>query len=1017
MARKTIKQRISLDGGKEIEGQLKQLGEVGEKAFDKIRKAAAQADFAKFGKSLDAFSQSLQTVGKRLALAFAGATTVATAAAAGVASLAKSGADAADAAGRAAQAAGLQIDAYGRLAFAASQANVSSEEFGAAMSRLNRAIGEAAAGGKGAGEKFAALGVSIKDAQGRLRPTEAIVHDLANAFSRMPNGAKKSAAAIDLFGKSGAQLLPFLNEGRQGLIDLGAQAERLGIVFTAEQAKIADAMGDTLDEVTSAAQGIGNQIGLLFAPTITAAAARLRDVLIENREAILGFARNLADTALPVIEDFISALAGDDEAVRNVWILEWRDAAVDFGKSVKAAFTDIVIPALSAFKKVLDTAAEGMRIFTGIDIGGTGLAITLALGQATGAFTLLYNAIRLVISGLQLFRGHPVIAALSLIGAGAAYLYETQSNAAIAANRHKEAMDALDEAIARVKAGVPGAAAEFNKLAQEHIKAAQAAIENARAQVEVQKQALAAAKQSADLSAVGDLEKRLGTDIDNSQRRLDEFQQQLKARENDLLQLQQKIASASGEAVKAAAEPARATGAAVAEATQKVEELGKTITVHSSDGGKLIQQTFTLVDGVARAAEQSKTELDGLKGSAEAAGQAVNDVATGIVSVPDALKGKASPAQALTEGLDEARQQVTTTLSETKAAAEETKLGVDALGESWKASGQAAASAFAGAPEQTRTAVDGVIAEVSRVQPAVQSALAGGVKQGEEEGAAVSGIADTLAQPFEQARDRIAAAMAAVTPSVAVALTTVQTSAAEMGVALGDQLVGPFEAAATRIAQILERMTGVVRSQFEATLSTVRSMTTQLQSAVATLEQLAARAEAAAARARAAQSNASAGGLADGGLAQRFAGGGQARHFDRGGGVSGAGTSTSDSILSWLSDGEFVLRAAAVKKYGLDLLYALNGMRLPKDFLKGFADGGAINLSGVVSRLTDGMRMPRLVPAFADGGAVAASGGRPVNLTFEGQTYQMIAPEDVADRLAKHQARQGLRKAGKRPRR
>jgi hypothetical protein len=36
-------------------------------------------------------------------------------------------------------------------------------------------------------------------------------------------------------------------------------------------------------------------------------------------------------------------------------------------------------------------------------------------------------------------------------------------------------------------------------------------------------------------------------------------------------------------------------------------------------------------------------------------------------------------------------------------------------------------------------------------------------------------------------------------------------------------------------------------------------------------------------------------------------------------------------------------------------------------------------------------------------------------LNFDGQSYQMIAPEDVADRLAKHQGRQGLRKADKKP--
>lgn len=55
--------------------------------------------------------------------------------------------------------------------------------------------------------------------------------------------------------------------------------------------------------------------------------------------------------------------------------------------------------------------------------------------------------------------------------------------------------------------------------------------------------------------------------------------------------------------------------------------------------------------------------------------------------------------------------------------------------------------------------------------------------------------------------------------------------------------------------------------------------------------------------------------------------------------VSGPGTGRSDSIFSWLANGEFVLKAAAVSKYGLDHLYALNSMSYqpPPMYL---ADGG-----------------------------------------------------------------------------
>jgi len=44
-----------------------------------------------------------------------------------------------------------------------------------------------------------------------------------------------------------------------------------------------------------------------------------------------------------------------------------------------------------------------------------------------------------------------------------------------------------------------------------------------------------------------------------------------------------------------------------------------------------------------------------------------------------------------------------------------------------------------------------------------------------------------------------------------------------------------------------------------------------------------------------------------------------------GGPVSGPGTATSDSIPAMLSDGEFVMRAAAVNKYGKGFMHALNG--------------------------------------------------------------------------------------------
>ncbi|WP_268797516.1 phage tail tape measure protein [Pseudomonas huanghezhanensis] len=60
--------------------------------------------------------------------------------------------------------------------------------------------------------------------------------------------------------------------------------------------------------------------------------------------------------------------------------------------------------------------------------------------------------------------------------------------------------------------------------------------------------------------------------------------------------------------------------------------------------------------------------------------------------------------------------------------------------------------------------------------------------------------------------------------------------------------------------------------------------------------------------------------------------------FARGDMVRGPGTGTSDSILARVSNGEFIMRAAAVRHYGPDLLRSINERRLP-----GFSSGGEVS--------------------------------------------------------------------------
>lgn len=131
--------------------------------------------------------------------------------------------------------------------------------------------------------------------------------------------------------------------------------------------------------------------------------------------------------------------------------------------------------------------------------------------------------------------------------------------------------------------------------------------------------------------------------------------------------------------------------------------------------------------------------------------------------------------------------------------------------------------------------------------------------------------------------------------------------------------------------------------------------------------------------------------------------------FSGGGAVHGPGTSTSDSIPARLSAGEFVMQARAVRRYGLRFMAMINrGALSLRDFgrgLPGFAAGGLV---------------PRMAPAIAGGGSFGGGGRsgaglRPVNVSFEGQSYPMLAEDDVAEAMVRHATRSAARSAGAAP--
>lgn len=198
----------------------------------------------------------------------------------GIGALVKKSIDAADEMDKLAQKTGLSIEAVSQLQYAAKLSGV--EDLGASLTKFNKSVGDAAQGAKAQAAAFTELGVSIRNADGTLKDTETLFNDTAEAISQLPDGIRKTQLAIDLFGKSGAQLIPFLNEGKAGLAAMRKEADDLGLTLDERTGKAADGFNDNLDRLQAVVGGVGIRLASDLAPELERVTGLLVDTAKES---------------------------------------------------------------------------------------------------------------------------------------------------------------------------------------------------------------------------------------------------------------------------------------------------------------------------------------------------------------------------------------------------------------------------------------------------------------------------------------------------------------------------------------------------------------------------------------------------------------------------------------------------------------------------------------------------------------------------------------------------------------
>lgn len=168
---------------------------------------------------------------------------------------------------------GLTVEQLSELDYAAKTSGSSIEDITTAMGKLSVKATDAATGSKSAKIAFEALGISVTDGNGKLKTQLQLFEEVADALNQISDPTLKSAMAIEMFGKSGASLIPVINDMREAR----KEARELGIVMGSDFAKSADQFNDNLTKMSALAKGLAKSILSDLIPAVN----RLMETMID----------------------------------------------------------------------------------------------------------------------------------------------------------------------------------------------------------------------------------------------------------------------------------------------------------------------------------------------------------------------------------------------------------------------------------------------------------------------------------------------------------------------------------------------------------------------------------------------------------------------------------------------------------------------------------------------------------------------------------------------------------------
>jgi hypothetical protein len=988
--RKILSVKFVAEGIDTVQRQINDLGSAGVNAAQRISSAFARSGIGaalatqlnalklkfadvisagqKFGASwagvqqkLNAFTSSISSAITRI-LKFKAALGLATA---GVIALFKSFGSNAERITQTSSALGVTTDQYQRLAAAARDVGVEQDALDRILAKFTVGVEKAGDEADKASNKNKKLAGSIEqvavkaqDGSTKIVTIRRGIQDASDATDKF-NGitqtgvegmlayAKSVAAAgstteqlakvaNDFGQKQALQVLTFMRNLTFQFDDAARAAAGLIQPLSDVELALGLDLDTSFDNLATNLLIIRDRLLAVFSPAMTKAINYFTHLIKDNEQLLITWATELNTYVLQIVDDFINAMAGANDKVKNKWIIDLIEGSREFGKALKYVFFTVVPEAFKTLRRYAQTAADQINKFFGTDFTGDSLLIAIGLGYISGAFGILTTGLILAIgtiglaarslvllsksidlvflalrpvafllgylgAALATLIGAPAWVGIAIVGAliiagGLIYAYWDDIKVYAAAT-WDAIVDIAGKAIASITAKFGSISTEWSAM-WEKVKSG----DWSGLYKEIEKQTV-------------DFWTKF---IADTKRDVELINQALAYIGIDLPAVWEHISNGASAIWDDIVAGATDLGARLEPAWQDVKDGASKLWTGVEATAKSIWDNVAriisaaaggIADAVSAVWTAASEAISGATGSVLDTATSILDSINQALTAAGDVQGAIDLAASLVKPFSDAKDQITQVWTDLKPI-------LEAKGAELVAALSSPLASLTSLPDAFSVAANAIPNAIATAIPTATATM--------------QSMADAIVGVALNLSDQVRAALASFS-------TGFDLSA----------IVSAFQNAAQAILDVWGSAMRGVATQTSQMVSSVQMIIAQL---VAYLQSLRA-------AIAAAQSQASSG-----------------RREGRavGGYITGPGTGTSDSIPLWGSNGEFMLKARAVKYWGLDVLYALNNMRMPK-----FAMGGLIgDMAGAVS--------PRGMARPLDG---AGGGLTPYTLVFEGKQY------------------------------